>query len=164
MADHQSSGKAEWDGRFGDEFDQEVSSSGFTGTVVGTVLVTAVAIVSMLFLFRILVGNMSTDEVRATPPTLATGAQLAPPLPRLQAYPEAEFEAFKAQMEQRLESYGWVDQSAGIAHIPVDAAMALVLDHGVAATIRSSGEPIVAPEPTEEEPAEEAPAAEAAAP
>lgn len=150
MADHQSSAKAPWDGRFGEQFDDEVSTSGFTGTVIGTVLVTAAAIVLMLILIRVLMGQIADADATTTPPTLATGAPPAPPLPRLQSHPEAELVAFQAQMKQRLESFGWVDETAGIAHIPVEDAMQLVLDHGVAASVQPSGEPTEEETPVEE--------------
>ncbi len=48
-----------------------------------------------------------------------------------------------ARRVQRLQSYGWVDRSQGIAHIPIGEAMDLVL-HGV----RPSGPPSAAPAPT----------------
>jgi hypothetical protein len=35
------------------------------------------------------------------------------------------------QEVQRLNSYGWVDQQAGIARIPIDRAMALLAQRGL---------------------------------
>jgi hypothetical protein len=34
--------------------------------------------------------------------------------------------AWKEQARRRLESYGWVDEAQGVAHIPIDQAMDLV--------------------------------------
>jgi hypothetical protein len=34
--------------------------------------------------------------------------------------------AWREQARRRLESYGWVDQAKGVAHIPIDQAMDLV--------------------------------------
>lgn len=33
--------------------------------------------------------------------------------------------------EDRLESYGWVDESAGVAHIPLEDAFEMILDEGL---------------------------------
>jgi hypothetical protein len=38
-----------------------------------------------------------------------------------------------AAQNQRLNSYGWVDRSRGIVHIPIDQAMKLILQRGLPA-------------------------------
>jgi len=42
------------------------------------------------------------------------------------APPSAELQQLKAQQLEQLESYGWVDQSAGKVRIPIERAMVLV--------------------------------------
>ena len=44
-----------------------------------------------------------------------------------QTTPNADAQALAATQEAQLQSYGWVDQSAGIAHIPIDRAMQLIV-------------------------------------
>ncbi|RIK40359.1 MAG: hypothetical protein DCC55_15295 [Chloroflexi bacterium] len=39
--------------------------------------------------------------------------------------------ARRSQEHAQLESYGWVDQAAGVAHIPITRAMALVAEQGL---------------------------------
>jgi hypothetical protein len=123
-----------WDGRFGERFDDEVSPRMVLGTILGIVLLTVVALVLMLVTIHVALGRMAATDAATTPPTRAAGTAPTPPLPRLQAYPEIELVAFKRQMKQHLEGYGWVDKEADIAHIPIDAAMRLVLEHGVVIT------------------------------
>ena len=48
---------------------------------------------------------------------------IEPPAPRLQPNPIQDFQAFYATQQAELDSYGWVDQGKGIAHIPIDRAM-----------------------------------------
>jgi hypothetical protein len=48
------------------------------------------------------------------------------PAPRLQPAPQPEGAAYFAEKQRRLDSVGWVDRGAGIAHIPLDQAMRLV--------------------------------------
>ena len=54
----------------------------------------------------------------------------APP-PNLQTRPVQDFEAFRAREEGVLESYGWVDQKAGIVRIPIEEAMRLLVERGL---------------------------------
>ncbi len=54
-------------------------------------------------------------------------AQPTPPEPRLQVAPEEEYQNLKSTQESILNSYGWVDQSNGMARIPIDRAMELVV-------------------------------------
>jgi hypothetical protein len=62
--------------------------------------------------------------------TLGPAANTAPPpgampAPRLQPAPQPERAAYFAEKQQRLDSAGWVDRGAGIAHIPLQEAMRL---------------------------------------
>ena len=65
------------------------------------------------------------------PPVIATPRPV--PGPGVEAEPVAELEALWAEQRQRLTTYGWVDQEAGVVHIPLDQAKALLLEQGVPA-------------------------------
>jgi hypothetical protein len=67
------------------------------------------------------------------PPILQFDADRKPPLPRLQPDPPAELAKVRAEEVDRLESYGWIDRDAGVVHIPVDQAMKIALERGLAA-------------------------------
>jgi hypothetical protein len=59
------------------------------------------------------------------------GAPVQAPLrpasaPMLQSAPQPELASYRAQKEQQLHGIGWVDRSQGIAHIPIEDAMALL--------------------------------------
>ena len=49
----------------------------------------------------------------------------AVPGPVLQGAPQADLRAAQAEQRRRLHGLGWVDAERGIAHIPIEAAMAL---------------------------------------
>ena len=53
------------------------------------------------------------------------------PQPRLQSDPVADRSLLVATQEQRLNSYGWVDQNAGVVHIPIERAIDLLAQRGV---------------------------------
>jgi hypothetical protein len=56
---------------------------------------------------------------------------IKPPAPELQLNTAADFQKFREQKEQQLNSYGWVDRSKGIAHIPIAQAMQDVAARGI---------------------------------
>ena len=53
------------------------------------------------------------------------------PQPRLETAERTEINNFRLQEEQTLNSYGWVDQSAGVVRIPIERAMQLVAERGL---------------------------------
>jgi hypothetical protein len=53
------------------------------------------------------------------------------PQPRLEKDETTEINGFRMQEEQTLNSYGWVDQQAGVVRIPIDRAMALLAQRGL---------------------------------
>lgn len=54
-----------------------------------------------------------------------------PPAPRLQADPPQEIRQLHEWEERVLSSYGWVNRARGVARIPVERAMELVLEEGL---------------------------------
>jgi len=56
------------------------------------------------------------------------------PEPRLETDERNEIYNFRLQEEQKLHSYGWVDQNAGIVRIPIDRAMELIAQRGLPTT------------------------------
>jgi len=53
------------------------------------------------------------------------------PQPRLLIKPGATLADLRAAEDSDLNSYGWIDQSSGIARIPIDRAMQLLLERGL---------------------------------
>jgi hypothetical protein len=54
------------------------------------------------------------------------------PEPRLQPDPAADLENLRAREMQVLEGTGWVDETRGIAHVPIERAMRQVAREGIA--------------------------------
>lgn len=52
--------------------------------------------------------------------------------PALQRAPVAEYQAFHRRAEDALHSVGWVDREAGVVHMPIERAMALLVERGLA--------------------------------
>jgi hypothetical protein len=53
------------------------------------------------------------------------------PAPRIQPDPAEEFIKMKTEDLGRLSQYGWIDRTAGIAHIPVDRAIDILAKQGL---------------------------------
>jgi len=58
------------------------------------------------------------------------------PQPRLERNERLEINDFRLKEEQTLNSYGWVDEKAGVVHIPIERAMELVAKRGLPTTPR----------------------------
>jgi hypothetical protein len=60
----------------------------------------------------------------------ATSVQL-PPEPRVEQNPNVDGDRIVGEAAERLETYGWVQQRDGRAHIPIERSMELLLEQGV---------------------------------
>jgi hypothetical protein len=94
----------------------------------------------MWALFRVFDRMEVRNDPFVTP--LAPPAGQLPPEPRLQTTPWADMERFRADEVAHLHSYGWVNQSAGTVHVPIERAKEMLLKKGL-------GGPAGAAEPSE---------------
>ena len=60
-----------------------------------------------------------------------SGPRELPPAPRLQIEPRSDLRTYLEHEQRRLSTYGWVDQNAGVVHIPIERAMDLLLQRGL---------------------------------
>ena len=76
------------------------------------------------------------EKAMDPPPPLMMEARVqhVPPDPRLQSDPFAELDHLRGAQDAQLHSYGWVDQTAGVAHIPIDRAIDLLVENGLPVT------------------------------
>jgi hypothetical protein len=112
--------------------------------VVGTAVV--VALLYPLFLW------LRSRAERADPPPPPMGRMdpgRLPAEPRLQTTPVQDLAAVRQADHELLTSYGWVDEQAGVVHIPIDVAMQMIAQRGLpsAAPAPSASVPITATAP-----------------
>ena len=99
----------------------------------GALIVSAVVIsFAVWVLFRYFEAR-ETRRVAPEYPLAATQESRLPPEPRLQTNPREDLEQLREQEEQILNSYGWVDKNGGVARIPIEEAMKLVVQRGLPA-------------------------------
>lgn len=89
-------------------------------------LVAAVIIVAMLLAALAAFGftrwrNVPLDAGPDTPPHLRPGVA------RLQPAPQDDATAYFEKKSAQLEAYAWVDRDAGVARIPIDEAMRILI-------------------------------------
>ncbi|MCK9686277.1 hypothetical protein [Scleromatobacter humisilvae] len=88
--------------------------------LVGVAIVAAVAVaigvvLAILAHRRVPVGGAAIDRP----------AQLGTELPMLQTAPQPDLAAYKAAKLHALHDLGWIDAASGVAHVPIETAMAL---------------------------------------
>lgn len=76
------------------------------------------------------------------PPSTMEAPMFGPgPVPGLLVDEPAGLQQFRQQEEQRLHRYGWVDQPAGVAQIPIGEAKRLLLERGLPARTDDAVDP-----------------------
>ena len=99
---------------------------------IGTGLVIlAAAIHVVVWLVFMYFDRREATNLRAQYP-LAAGQELRlPPAPRLQVTPRQDLRDLRAREDQVLNSYQWVDRSAGVVRIPIAEAMKKTVERGL---------------------------------
>jgi hypothetical protein len=107
---------------------------------IGTgLIILAAAIHVVVWLVFVYFNGREATNLKAQYP-LAAGQELRlPPPPRLQVTPRQDLQDLRAREDQTLNSYQWVDRSAGIVRIPIAEAMKLTVERGL--PVRPSPEP-----------------------
>ncbi len=71
------------------------------------------------------------DRARLETPASPLATRTIPAEPRLQVKAPKDLQALRAAEQEVLTSYGWVSREAGVARIPIERAMQLVLERGL---------------------------------
>lgn len=95
----------------------------------GLVVVVAVSFVLMWLMFRVLASQAAANDPQLSPLAMPAGQQ--PPGPRLQTNEPEGLAKFRAMETKSLESYGWVSEQSGVAHMPIAEAKKLILQRGL---------------------------------
>ncbi|HHB90475.1 MAG TPA: hypothetical protein ENK60_04135 [Anaerolineae bacterium] len=98
-------------------------SGGYGRTLLLLVLIFVVATLAFIAAVE---GEFTASKVTAFPVNTATFKE-----PVIQIDPVGDWKAYKAQQEELLNSYGWVDKDAGIARIPIERAIELTAQQGL---------------------------------
>jgi hypothetical protein len=95
---------------------------------MGLALVIAAVVLVSYGLFHYF--YQSETRKRPPPSPLSYGVE-PPPEPRLLTKPGADLAAMRAEEDQILGSYGWIDRERGIVRVPIDRAITLLAQKGL---------------------------------
>jgi hypothetical protein len=110
--------------------ESDVDTGAIFKIATGLIILAAVIHVVVWLVFVYFNGRETTN-LRAQYP-LAAGQELRlPPAPRLQVTPRQDLRDLRAREDQTLNSYQWVDRSAGTVRIPIAEAMKLTVERGL---------------------------------
>jgi len=70
----------------------------------------------------------NVDSQRDVRQTLIEPPPPIPPEPRLEVDPTEDFQTFRRQQQDILNSYGWTSREEGRVHIPIERAMESVVE------------------------------------
>lgn len=108
-------------------YDRDINLKGilvFAGGVIAAIVIAALAMWGMSIALR---GQLTDADPE---PSVIPEAQqpYEPPGPGLQNEPEHELQIMRAEEEAILSSYAWVDEAAGVAQIPVERAITILVE------------------------------------
>ena len=111
-----------------------------TRTILAYLFYLAISVAAAFFvsvyIFRF-TSSLAVDSQTPPPPVRQGVAPTMPPEPRLQGVPghtndaQLDLRDKREADEAANEKYGWTDQQAGIAQIPVDEAMKIIVAKGL---------------------------------
>jgi hypothetical protein len=133
MASHDSTSPPAVAGENEPDVHRETSDVNFRAILTfGIGLTVAAALIHVLLwlLFMYFQNREARAGVRQFPLTAEQQNRL-PPEPRLQTNPRRDLGELRAGEETILNTYGWVDRTTGVVHIPIDEAMRLTIERGL---------------------------------
>lgn len=110
--------------------ESDVNVSAIIRYGVGLIVIAAVVHVFLWWLLGVYEGQHERAQTQAYP--MAAGQQnRLPPAPRFQENPQEELQELRARQKALLEGYGWVNKEAGVARIPIEEAMKMIVARGL---------------------------------
>ena len=121
---------------------RDVNVRAVLGSAAVLVVVVLVSQVLILILFRVLESQAAAKDPELSPvavpavdmPKTTTGSPFFNPGvggPQLMTNEPMGLAGVRAEEQKRLQSYGWVNQAAGVAHLPIDEAKKLLRERGL---------------------------------
>jgi hypothetical protein len=93
--------------------------------------VVTVSVAAIVVVFYNYLESREAREKTARYPMAAGSARPLPPPPRLQTYPFQDVKDLRQEERRLLETYEWVDRSAGVVRIPVERAIEVLAAKGL---------------------------------
>ena len=101
--------------------------------VTWTTIGLAISVIAVLVTAGGLFSLFKRQYAVNSPASRITTPGRLPPAPRLQISPASDLQQVLEVENAKLNSYGWIDKSAGVIRIPIDRAMDLLAQRGLPA-------------------------------
>jgi len=101
----------------------------------------AMVLVVTLFAMKLAYHYFAKMEPVGAPASPFTNVREIPAGPLLQSMPHVDLQTYCEDQQQQVNTYGWVDQQAGVVRLPVDRAMDLILERGLPTRAASQAPP-----------------------
>jgi hypothetical protein len=101
----------------------------------GLAILVMIAAGLMGIMFRVMSNQAAARDPQVSPLAPASGQPA--PAPRLLTNEPGNLRTFRAEETRNLGGYGWVDQTAGVARVPIEEAKKLIVERGL--PVRTSG-------------------------
>jgi hypothetical protein len=102
--------------------------AGMAAVVIGSALL-------MGIMFHALASQATARDPQLSPVAPPTGLQ--PKAPQLLTDEPGNLKKFREEESKKLDGYGWVDERAGITHVPIEEAKKLIVQRGL--PVRATG-------------------------
>lgn len=110
--------------------ESDVNVSAILRYGAGLLIIGALVHVSLWLLLGMF--ERQNERARTQVYPMAAGEQnRLPPTPRFQENPQQELQDLRAKQRALLEEYGWVNKEAGVARIPIEDAMKIIVQRGL---------------------------------
>jgi hypothetical protein len=110
------------------EHETRDADTGSLFLIIGLLLLSGVVILLGVW---ILMRSLATREAAQQSSLRVREVAGAFPKPTLETRPGVDLHEILGEETARLNSYGWIDHNTGIAHIPIDRAMEIILARGL---------------------------------
>ena len=107
--------------------DREIDLKAIVWSVVG---LTLIVLVSAALMWLLSAGLRARLTAADPPPPVIPEARVQelPPEPRLQTSPEEDLRELRRHEDEILEGYAWTDEAAGVARVPIERAMDILIE------------------------------------
>ena len=119
---------------------QDLGARGILEFFAGLVVMCVAVGLILLGMFKVMDRYQKAHQPAQNPLVQATGESPRKPTTRdVESFPQPRLETDeigqlggqRLHEEETLNTYGWVDQKAGVVHIPIERAMALIAQRGL---------------------------------
>jgi hypothetical protein len=108
---------------------RDINLRAITGFLIVLIAIVLAADVAMWGLFKLFAHMEAQNDPVVSPLAPPAGQPLGPP--GLQTTPWTDLTHFRAEQNAYLHGYGWIDERAGVARVPIDKAKEMLLKKGL---------------------------------